>query len=126
MKHIGYETASEYERARQKSFATMRANLLDLVREAEQMLLSEAVGNEDQRNADLALRVGQCTSTLYLLANLDPPSAVEPYRRLATLMGEPLAMPLPFVDFLQRFDQRGATDGNIVDLAAWRDQRRLR
>jgi len=126
MKHIGYETAAEYERARQKSFATMRANLLDLIREAEELLRAESARSEDQRNADLVLRVGQCTSTLYLLANLDPPSAVEPYRRLSKLMGEPLAMPLTFVDFLQRFDQRRATDGNIVDLDAWRDQRRLR
>lgn len=126
MKHIGYETTGDYERARQKSFATMRANLLELIREAEDMLGAESAGNADQRKADLVVRVGQCTSTLYLLANLDPPSAVEPYRRLSKLMGEPLSMPVPFVDFLQRFDQRTATNGNIVDLGAWRDQRRLR
>lgn len=126
MKHIGYETAGDYERARQKSFATMRANLLGLIREAEDMLRAESAASADQRKADLVLRVGQCTSTLYLLANLDPPSAVEPFRRLSKLMGEPLSMPVPFVDFLQRFDQRTATDGNIVDLGAWRDQRRLR
>lgn len=126
MKHIGYETTGDYERARQKSFATMRANLLELIREAEDMLGAESAGNADQRKADLVVRVGQCTSTLYLLANLDPPSAVEPYRRLSKLMGEPLSMPVPFVDFLQRFDQRTATNGNIVDLGAWRDQRHLR
>lgn len=124
MKHIGYETAAQYERARQKSFATMRANLLELIREAEEMLHAASAESEEQRRADLVLRVGQCTSTLYLLANLDPPSAVEPYRRLSKLMGEPISMPVPFVDFLLHFDQRSATDGNVVDLGAWRNQRR--
>lgn len=123
MKHIGYETSDEYYRARQKSFATMRANLLALIREAEIMLRADAERTPAQRRASLHQRVAQCTSTLYLLANLDPASAVEPYQRLSALVGSELTMPSPFVEFLRSFDHRSAEQGNVVDLGAWRQRR---
>lgn len=120
MTHAGYDTPAEYRRRNQRSYATMRANVLELIREAEALQRELPQTSPTTFHAELKRRVGQCVATLYLLANLDPPSAVEPFRRLAALLDEPLQMPSTFVEFLQRYDQREPADGNVIDLAAWR------
>ena len=118
MKSASYETKAAYLLARHRSMATMQAGLLQMIANAE-----EAMSNgRDLLGIELRLR-GQCVCTLWLLANLEPHAAVEPYRRLCALLRDDLEMPSTFVAFLAAQAGQGPVRSNVVDLLSWRAYR---
>lgn len=113
-----YENKAAYLLARHRSMATMQAGLLQMIGDAEAAISA----GRDLLEIELRLR-GQCLCTLWLLANLEPHAAVEPYRRLCALLRDDLEMPSTFVAFLAAQAGQGPVRSNVVDLLSWRAYR---
>ena len=118
MNSASYETKAAYLLARHRSMATMQAELLQMIADAEAAMSD----GRDLLGIELRLR-GQCVCTLWLLANLEPHAAVDPYRRLCALLRSDLEMPSTFVAFLAAQTEQCAETTKVVDLLSWRAYR---